>query len=85
MGRLNLIFVAGLETFPIAKMQQRGADSQSENGECKLALSRHCHPLNGARGCFPGECGFQVIYFVSNIFFLAGSKVCSARACKTAG
>jgi hypothetical protein len=32
MGRLNLIFVAGLETFPIAKMQQSGVASQSETG-----------------------------------------------------
>ena len=49
------------------------------------ALSRHCHRPLVLAGRFPRQCGFQVIYFDSNIFFAALRKPVTARSCKTPG
>jgi hypothetical protein len=47
--------------------------------------SRHRHPAECARGRFLKECGFPVIYFVSNIFLPAPANSALARSCTTLG
>jgi hypothetical protein len=37
-------------------------------------LSRHCQPTAGIAGHFLKHCGFPVIYFISNIFFVGAPK-----------
>jgi hypothetical protein len=47
--------------------------------------SRPCHLATGLAGRFLKHCGFPVIYFVSNIFFLPAADVRPGGPCKTAG
>jgi hypothetical protein len=58
-------------------------DAESTDG--RALFSRHCHSAARIAGRFPQDCGFPVIYFVSNIFFLRPSEARCARASTTPG
>jgi hypothetical protein len=47
------------------------------------SISRDCQGAGRAAGAFPGECCFQVIYFNSNISFVAPIETCLAAGVET--
>jgi hypothetical protein len=51
----------------------------------RRVISRQCHFRAGAFWLFAEECGFPVIYFVLNIFFLARGNWSQARTWQPSG